>query len=63
MKRWFELPVFLFSSFIGIAQNNSLPVYEIKTATIEYEDLPNTYGNAERQDGKLESEFVIFFPT
>jgi hypothetical protein len=33
MKKYFELVIFLFSSFTGIAQRNLCPVFEIKTIT------------------------------
>ena len=54
MKKYFELMIFLCSSFMGIAQNNLPPVYEIRTDTVEYLDLNGSnWQMLEDRTGKL----------
>ena len=54
MKKYFELLIFLCSSFIGIAQNNLPSVLEIKADTAEYLNLNNSnWQMLEDKTGKL----------
>src|SRR6516164_3383077 len=59
MKKYFELMIVLCSSFMGIAQNNLPPVYEIKSDTALIDTLSNNYWQILKDtNGKLTFEQV-----
>ena len=63
MKRCLALLMFLCSSFIGIAQNNLPPAFEITSDTAIIDTLPRAYWQMlEDKDGNLTYEQVQQFP-